>query len=113
MDGLSGSFGAPHIAVEWRRTCGASFLAARDGQVCAAVVLYLVSRAWKVSRDIALPWRAGNSTSAGWPARSVSQSRSTLTAGLSSGVQRSFRPLSQRWDKGRYLDVSVIPMSHM
>jgi hypothetical protein len=65
------------------------------------------------SRDSRCPEGPGNSGSPGCPPRSASQAFMIRTVAGSSGVSRSFRPLSKRWHKGRYLDVSVIPMSHM
>jgi hypothetical protein len=59
---------------------------------------------------MAVPRRVQNTASAGCPDRSSSQNRSAPAALPETGVILSLRPLWQRWDKGRYLDVSVMPM---
>ena len=93
--------------------CGVTCLPSRDGHAWRAAGRCLVRRSATASRLRWPPARLGNSGSP-WPAfRSVIHVRSSLAVGLVSGVQRCLRPLSQRCHKGRYLDVSVMPMMHV
>ena len=101
------------IALVCRSTWAVTRLVFSDGQFAAAVVVCLLISHATASRLSGPPRRVQNSGSVPSPPRSASQEVSVATVGAVSGVQRSLRPLSQRWDKGRYLDVSVIPMSHM
>jgi hypothetical protein len=92
-------------------TCGDTSFSASVGHSFAAVAACLDSRLSSASRLSGVPVRPGNSGPAGRPARSSSQFASTVTVLAVSGVIRCLRPLSQRWDKGSYLDVSVMPTS--
>jgi hypothetical protein len=48
------------IAVEWRRVCGVTFLAARLGQCAAALVACLATSLATASRDNGRPSRVAN-----------------------------------------------------
>jgi hypothetical protein len=81
------------IAAEWRRVCGVTFLAAMVGRLAAAVVACFVTSFSTASRDSGRPTRVGNSGSVPAPVCSASQTRSTATVCLVSGLVRSLRPL--------------------
>ena len=69
------------MAAVWRRTWGDTFFSSSDGQVCAAVAVYLAIRRSRASRLSGVPRRVMNSGSAGWPPRSASQARRTVDGG--------------------------------
>jgi hypothetical protein len=99
------------MAAECRSVCMVTRLPASDGHLFAAVVTARARRRSMASRLSLRPVVPGNSGSPGSPGCPASQAfRTFLTAGTS-GVRRSFLPLCQCLDKGRYLDVSVIPTS--
>src|ERR1035441_6984181 len=84
------------IAAECRRVGGEIFLPCRAGQDSAAVAAYLATRRSRASRLSGVPDRAGNSGSAGWPPRSVSQPESVTAVVAVSGVILCLRPFPRQ-----------------